>query len=215
MTTPPADLRAAIARDMAPARPLLAPAVRALMLAPVALATIVAVPLMNFFRPDMADVGVMKIWGLSLLEAAAGVVIVGLGLRESIPGRALSRAAVAGAVAAGLALPAAVFLLTAERFDVGVPPQALAAVSAVCFRTAGTAAIPALIASTVLVARAFPLRPGVAGALYGLGCGVIADAGLRLYCDFTIPVHVITAHGGAVVAAMFAGSVAARIAPRA
>ena len=47
--------------------------------------------------------------------------------------------------------------------------------------------MPALIVAALLAARAFPLRPGVAGALYGLGCGLIADAGLRLYCEYTAP----------------------------
>lgn len=192
-------------------RPLLPPATRVLALAPLALATIVAVPSYYFFRPDVAEVGVLRLWGLSLLESIGGLAIVGLALRESIPGRALSRAAVAASIAGGLLLPVAAYLLTAQRFDFGPEPGHLAVVSAICFRTAAAAAIPALIASTVLVARAFPLRPGVAGALYGLGCGVIADAGLRMFCEFTIPVHVITAHGGAVVASMIAGSLVARI----
>jgi hypothetical protein len=184
--------------------------VRALALAPLALASVVAVPSYYFFRPDLADLGIARAWGLSLLESAGGLAIVGLALRESIPGRALSRATVAAAIAGGLALPVVVYLLTARTFDIGPSPRALPVVSAICFRTAAAAAIPALIASTVLVARAFPLRPGITGALYGLGCGVIADAGLRLFCEFTIPVHVITAHGGAVVASMLAGAIIAR-----
>jgi hypothetical protein len=60
-----------------------------------------------------------------------------------------------------------------------------------------------------------PLRPGVAGALYGLGCGLIADAGLRLYCEYSAPLHVLVAHGGAIVGAMMAGAlVAVIVAPR-
>jgi hypothetical protein len=192
----------------------MAPHVRALALAPIAIATIIAVPSLNFFRPDLAEVGVLRAWGLSLVEAAGGLAIIGLALRESVPGRALSRGTIAGAIAAGLALPVVVYFLTAERFDVGVQPRALPVVTAICFRTATAAAIPALIASTVLVARAFPLRPGVAGALYGLGCGIIADAGLRMFCEFTMPVHVIAAHGGAIVAAMTIGSLLARLAVR-
>jgi hypothetical protein len=55
----------------------------------------------------------------------------------------------------------------------------------------------------------------VAGALYGLGCGLIADAGLRLYCDYSAPLHVVLAHGGAVAGAMMAGSLVAIVfAPR-
>ncbi len=207
----PTELREVIARDLTPARPLLAPSMRALLLAPLALATVLAVPWLNFYRPDLFEIGVVRIWGLSILEAAGGLAIVGLALRESIPGRNLSRMAIWTTMAAGLALPVVVYVLTADRFDLGPSPRALPIVSAICFRTSAAAAIPGLIASTVLVARALPLRPGIAGALYGLGCGVIADAGLRLFCEFTIPVHVFAAHGGAIVASMIAGAVVARL----
>jgi hypothetical protein len=205
------ELRERVARDLAPARPLLPPSTRALLLAPLALATVLAVPSLNFYRPDLMEIGVLRIWGLSIVEAAAGLFIVGLALRESIPGRNLSRATAWTAIAAGLAVPVVIYLLTAERFDVGPSPRALPIVSAICFRTSAAAAIPGLIASTILVARALPIRPGFAGALYGLGCGIIADAGMRLFCEFTIPVHVIGAHGGAIVASMLAGAIAARI----
>jgi hypothetical protein len=209
-----AQLRHAIAGDLRPTRPLLPPSTRALLLAPLALATVLAVPSLNFYRPDLAEIGVVRIWALSILEACGGLWIVGLALRESIPGRTLSTVATTATIAFGLALPALVYLLTAERFDVGPSARALPMVSAICFRTSAAAAIPGIIASTVLVARAFPLRPGVAGALYGLGCGVIADAGLRLFCEFTIPVHVLAAHGGAIVASMVAGALVARLVVR-
>lgn len=206
----PAELRNAIAKDLKPARPLLPPSTRALLLAPLALATVVAVPSFYLFRPDLAELGVIAAWGLSFVEAAVGLAIVGLALRESIPGRALSGGAVCLTVAVGLGLPLLVYVVTAQRFDIGVPPRAQLYVAYLCFRTSLGAAVPALMATTVLVARAYPLRPGVTGVLYGLGCGVIADAGLRLYCEFTMPSHVLTAHGGAIVAAMAIGPALAR-----
>ena len=187
----PSDLRDRIAKDLAPARPLLPPPTRALLFAPIALATVVAIPAIYLFRTDMTELGILRTWGLSMAEAAGGLVIVALALRDSIPGRALSRGTIAMAVVAGLALPVAIFLLTAEQFDVGAEAQPVLRVAYVCFRTSLTSAIPALIAVTFLVARAFPLRPGVTGMLYGLGCGVIADGGLRLFCEFTAPFHVI------------------------
>ena len=58
------------------------------------------------------------------------------------------------------------------------------------------------------------MRPALAGALYGLGCGLIADAGLRLFCDYTEPAHVVFGHGGAIVAAMVFGAVVAKFIPR-
>ena len=44
-------------------------------------------------------------------------------------------------------------------------------------------AIAGIVIVAFLAARAFWLRPSVAGALYGLGGGLIADAGMRLYCE--------------------------------
>ena len=83
-----------------------------------------------------------------------------------------------------------------------------------CFRVSAISAIPALFAAAWLAARAFPMRPGVAGALYGLGCGLIADAGLRLYCEYTVPEHVLLGHGGAILGAMALGAIVSKIIPR-
>src|SRR5581483_7877077 len=49
----PDPLRRAVARDLRPVRPLAPPFRRALLLAPLALAIVAAVPLLNFFRSDM------------------------------------------------------------------------------------------------------------------------------------------------------------------
>jgi hypothetical protein len=209
------DLREAIARDLEPVKPLWRPSVRALTIAPLAVAIVLAVPLLTFFRSDLGAIGFVRAWGFSIGQAFAGLVIVSAGLRESIPGRALSRTALLSTIAAGFATPVALLILTSSTFDVG-PQQGRALVEGLgCFRTSAIAAVPALIVAAVLAARAFPLRPGVAGALYGLGCGLIADGGLRLYCEYSAPLHVLFAHGGAVVGSMMAGAVIAMIvAPR-
>jgi hypothetical protein len=154
----------------------------------------------------MAELGLLRGWGLSFLESLAGIVVVGLALRESIPGRALSRVSLAAAFVLGLAVPFAIMAVTAKSFSIG-PAEFNLGDSVVCFRTSFAAAIPTMLVATLLVARALPLRPGVAGALYGLGCGLVADAGLRLYCEFTVPSHFVTAHAGAVVLALGAGAV--------
>jgi len=206
-----AELRQIVAGDLGRVRPLLPPSRRALLLAPLALATMIAVPSLNFYRPDLIEIGVLRIWTLSIVEVVGGLILIGLAMRESIPGRNLSPGATWMALAAGLALPCVLYLLAADRFDVGPSPRALPMVSAICFRTSAAAALPALIVATALVARALPLRPGVAGAFYGLGCGVIADAGMRLFCEFTIPAHVIGAHFGAIVVSMLAGALIARL----
>lgn len=211
---PPA-LRDAIERDLRPTRPLRPPSVRALALVPLAAAIVVAVPALHFFRPDMRTVGFLRAWGFSIGQALAGLVIVCLALRESIPGRALSRVALAWTVAVGLALPFALLALTASSFDIGPRPGDALAEGATCFRISALAAVPALLVAAMLAGRAFPLRPAVAGALYGLGCGLVADAGLRLYCDYSVPMHVLFAHGGARIGVMLAGAAVAIVVARA
>jgi hypothetical protein len=210
----PKNLRDAIARDLRPTRPLRPPLVRALVLVPIAVAIVLSVPGLRFFRSDMALIGVVKAWGFSFGQALAGVVIVAAALRESIPGRGLSRRTIAVTIAAGLAMPFAVLAVTASAFDVGPAPGRGLEEGLGCFRVSAVSSIPALIAAAWLAARALPLRPALAGALYGLGCGLIADAGLRLFCEYTVPTHVLFGHGGAVVGAMALGAMVAKIIPR-
>jgi len=207
----PRGLRDKIARDLRPVKPLRSPSMRALVLLPLAAAIVFAVPALRFFRSDMQALGVVRGWGFSYAQAIAGIVIVALALRESIPGRALSRAVLGWTIAAGLTLPALLLVLTSSSFTLGPAPGQALTDGIGCFRASAEGAVPALIVAALLVARAFPLRPGIAGALYGLGCGLIADAGLRLYCEYTAPPHVAFAHGGAIVGAMFAGVLMARI----
>jgi len=209
--TAPEDLRDAIQRDLRPTRPLRPPSVRVLVLIPIAVAIVLAVPGLHFFRSDMRAIGFLKAWGFSFGQALAGLLIVAVALRESIPGRGLSRRAIAATIAVGLAIPAALLMLTASAFDVGPNPGHALEEGATCFRVSAFSAIPALVAAAILAARAYPVRPALAGALYGLGCGLIADAGLRLYCEYTVPQHVLLAHGGAILVAMAVGAGVAKI----
>ena len=213
MTTPK-DLRARIKGDLRPTRPLWSPLVRALVLIPIAVAIVISVPGLRFFRSDMLAIGFLKAWGFSFGQALAGLVIIAAALRESIPGRGLSRGAIAGIIVAGLAIPFVLLAVTASAFDVGPAPGHALEEGIGCFRVSAISAIPALIAAAWLASRAFPLRPAVAGALYGLGCGLIADAGLRLFCEYTVPSHVVFGHGGAIVGAMALGAVVSKIIPR-
>jgi hypothetical protein len=211
---PPASLRNAVARDLRPARPLLPPARRAFTLLPLALLTIAAVPLLNFFRSDLDSLGVVGSWGLSIVESIGGLTVVAVALRESVPGRNLSRAALSATLAAGLLLPFTILAATAKSYAIGAPPGSEWSDGVACFRASATAAVPALLASAALALRALPLRPAITGALYGLGSGLIADAGLRLFCEFTVPTHVIGAHGGAILTAVAAGVVIAKAGDR-
>jgi hypothetical protein len=210
----PPSLRDAVKRDLRPTRPLRPPSVRALVLIPLAVAIVLSVPGLRFFRPDMQAIGFVKAWGFSFGQALAGLIIIAVALRESIPGRHLSRGAIAATFVIGLAIPIALLAVTASAFNVGPDPDHALEEGIGCFRVSAVSAIPALLAAAFLAARAFPMRPALAGALYGLGCGLIADAGLRLFCDYTEPAHVVFGHGGAIVAAMVFGAVVAKFIPR-
>jgi hypothetical protein len=201
----PSGLRERIARDLKPVRPLRPPLVRALVLAPLAAAIVIAVPALHFFRSDMAAIGLLRAWGFSIGQAVAGIVIVAAALRESIPGRSLSGVLVAAIVVCGVVVPAALLALTSATFTIGPAPGQALTDGIACFRTSAAAAVPALMLAAFLAARALPARPSVAGALYGLGAGLIADAGLRLYCEYSQPEHVLLAHGGAIGASIAAG----------
>lgn len=202
-----ANLRARVSRDLRPVRPLWPPSRRALALTPLAIAIVVGVPLVNFFRTDLAALGFVKAWGLSVVESAAGLAIVALGLREAIPGRALRRRALLIAALAGLALPLVIYRVTTDTFTVGPRTWAQWRFGMVCFRTSVLAATPVLLVSAFLTKRAFPLQRAATGILWGLGCGLIADAGLRLYCEFTTLPHMLLEHFSAVVVSMLLGVV--------
>lgn len=206
----PSDLRAAIERSLAPTRPLPSPEIRTLWLVPVAVGVVVSVPLLHAFRPDLVTLGWARSWLLTLLEAVTGLAIIRLALRESIPGRAVPMRTLILTFVAGLALPIVLLLITETSFAVGPPPGRWLADGMICFRASAGAAVPALIAASILVARGFPVRPGTAGGLYGLGCGLVADAGLRLFCHYSTPSHIVTAHLGAIIVCVFAGALAAR-----
>ena len=206
-----ADVRAAVERDLRQVRPLWPPSRRALALLPLAIAIVMGIPLLNDFRTDLASLGFFRAWGLSILESLAGLAIVALGLRESVPGRALRISALVMAAIVGLALPLVVMRATTATFTVGPHSWSQWRYGIVCLRTSVLAAVPVLAASAFLTRRAFALRPVAAGILWGLGCGLIADAGLRLYCEFTTMPHVLLEHFGAVVVSMLAGAVIAGV----
>jgi hypothetical protein len=199
-----------IARDLTPARPLPAPGRRVAWLAPFAAAIVVAVPLVQAFRPDWLQLGLVRGWMFTGAEAIFGLVIIALALRESIPGRSISSRSLATVFTGAFLAPLALTGATVDSFAIGPPERLWLAHSAICFRTSVLAAIPAILVAAILASRGLAVRPGITGALYGLGSGVIADAGLRLFCEYSQPSHVIAAHLGAIAVSMAVGAGVAR-----
>jgi hypothetical protein len=148
------------------------------------------------------------VWGLSIAQSLIGVIVVGAALRESIPGRDWSR----GAIALWLAIPlATVVAVTLTSWDAS--PVFLRAgwwlVGGICFAGSAATALPVVALASVLAARAYPTRPAVAGALLGLGAGLMADAGWRIFCHFSEPSHVLSAHLAAIVMSTLLGALVA------
>jgi hypothetical protein len=147
-------------------------------------------------------------WGLSALEMGLSLLILAAGFREAVPGRELS-----GRKLSALVIVACAGLVI---FNSGTPPPAPTSTHEwmhwvwECIYMTISFSIPALVAPAWLVARALPNRPALAGALCGLGVGVMADAGLRLMC-WDGGTHLIVAHGGAIVVLVALGAMCATI----
>ena len=201
----PAELRARVEADYAAVRPLPAPFLRAALLLPFAALTSVAAPAFFSVRADATQLGWTMTWGVSALQFVLGFSVLVAGLRESIPGRAWSLAAVIAWVAVSVAL-----LIVATLAAWKVSPIPLRRewwlVSLVCIGGSAATALPIVALANVLAVRAYPTRPAIVGLLLGVGAGLMADAGWRLFCHFSEPAHVLSAHLGGVAVAALAGS---------
>jgi hypothetical protein len=67
-----------------------------------------------------------------------------------------------------------------------------------CWPAETALAFPAALASGVLLARAYPLRPIFSGAAGALGASLLADAAMHLTCPARVWTHTALVHGGAV-----------------
>ena len=214
VTVPPA-LRAAVEADLRPVSPLRAPSIRAASLVPFAVTLLVASVLAFGLRGDASHLGLPLTWGASALQTCLGLVLVAAALREAVPGTTLSTRALSLSFAASLTAVLAITWLTWSASPTYVPARAAGFVWRVCFGATIVTSLPAVLVSGWLVARAYPLRPRLAGALYGLGSGLMADAGWRLFCHYSSPAHVFGAHIAAVaVTALLGVALAGAVARR-
>jgi len=210
----PAVLLEAVRRDLRPVRPLAPPWRRALAVAPLAVLLLMGQPLLWQWRSNLDALGGPVSWGLSVLQSAAGLALIGAALREAVPGRRLPGAALLLALGGGLALVLGVTLFTAHVLPTVMPPGVAWRFWWECYGMAVLAGLPAMAVAAALSARLLAGRPAVAGALYGLGAGLMTDAGVRLFCWVTEPAHVIAAHGGAVLTFAALGAAASAVLER-
>jgi hypothetical protein len=137
--------------------------------------------------------------------------LIALALREAVPGRSIGSRAVMLVVGLVGGLSAVVTLRTWSVSPTTLDPFSPLIVGEICFTGTVLAAMPLLVAAAVLAHRAFTVSPWSAGALYGLGAGLGADAGWRLFCHFSDPAHVFPTHTGAVIVVGLLGMLVARV----
>jgi len=208
MTQIPETLRAQLAADYQPVRPLASPLARMLWLLPIAVLTTAAAPLVFDIRADAIRLGWLGLWGASSLQVLIGLALIVAALREAVPGRGWNPTAAALWITLPLAL---VLLVTLNSWEAspGLVRGGWWFVGVLCFGGSLASALPVVTLASVLAARAYPTRPALAGALLGLGAGLMADAGWRVFCHFSEPAHVLSAHVGAVLMSMLIGALLA------
>jgi hypothetical protein len=208
----PPDLRARIARDLDRVVPLAPPARRAIVVLPISAALLVAAAVVFGLRRDAIHLGLMLTWGASTAQMLLGVALVVAALRESVPGTTLPRRVAGMIFGTVLIAVLAITFLTWTSSPTTIARGSVISVWGICLTGTIVSALPALAVTGWLVARAFPLRPRLAGALYGVGAGLMADAGWRLFCHFSDPVHVLGAHAfGVLVTGLLGIGLATRL----
>lgn len=207
-TQVPAELLRAVEGDLRPVRPLPPPWRRALAFAPLALAALALMTASWRWRFNAPSLGPLWAWGVSIAQAAAGFAVMGVALREAVPGRNLSRRVLAATFATAAAVVLAVTLATSHTLPTVMPPGVWLRYAWECWGMSMISGLPVFAIAAWLVARTHPTRPALAGALCGLGVGVLADSALRLFCWVSTPAHVFLSHGGAVVTLVVAGTLA-------
>jgi hypothetical protein len=205
----PDELRVVVSRDLKRLAPLPSPARRILWLVPVAVVLLSAAMLVFGLRRDSPALGFKLTWAASTLQMILGLVLTTAALREAVPGTTLSRRAIGLVFGTALIALLTITWMTWVASPTRIRPGWDAVVWRVCIAGTVVSALPALAVSGWLVARAFPLRPRLAGALYGVGAGLMADAGWRLFCHYSDPAHVFDAHVLGVVVAGVLGALAA------
>jgi hypothetical protein len=179
-----------------------------LWVAPFALLALIAAPIYFNVRSDASQLGWFIGWGASLVQVGVGFVLIGAALRDSVPGRAWSAVALAALIVVPIVAMIVVTMITWQGSPMPLR-RGFWLVGAVCLGGSAATALPVVAIANVLAARAYPIRPAVVGVLLGLGAGLMADAGWRMFCHYSEPAHVLSAHAGGVAVAALAGAAVA------
>jgi hypothetical protein len=206
----PVALRERIAGELNPVQPL-HPAWQRTLVVAVAATFVLAVTLFGLklqLRSDMDMLPVWLGWGCTFLELLVGVLIIGLALREAVPGSAPPTGVARTAVATGLAIQILVGVATWMHSPAVPMGRDWFAKGMGCLTHDSALVLPTFIISMWLVFRALPMRAPVAGLLGGMGAALTGDAITHLLCPMSDLRHVLIWHTGAIFGFMALGWVA-------
>lgn len=195
---PPA-LAAAIARDLAPVRPLLTAAQRSLVVG--ATAAVAGAALVTAYGVPAADSPATVVASVAVrLALAAGLCFVAL--REGVPSDGVSNRTRWTAAALGAA---GLLLLPLVESQSGA---VFSAHGSLCYRLVLLTAAPAAALVAFLLGRAYPIRAVSAMTLGVFGAAYLADVAASLICADRNLEHAVVSHGGAVMTLAAAGTLA-------
>ena len=210
----PETLRRSISDDLVPVRPL-PPAwmrtLQAVAVAAIGLALVIFVFKLSP-RPDMEQLPMWLSWGCTALQLGISVLLLGMALREAVPGQGVPLGAVALGVGTAVLIQILVGIAT-WMHSTGMPLEKGHGLSAgiTCTTHDIAMALPALLVTLWLVFRALPLRPSIAALLGGTGAAVTADAVTHILCPMSDLRHVLVWHTGALIGLMLVGWLAGKL----
>jgi hypothetical protein len=200
-----------------PVRPLRSPLERSLILAILSVGLGSLVLLATSLRADLGKAPWAVAYGPALLELLAGAGVYWLAMRWSVPGSGerYSRSTVLLVAAMGLALAAALaapHLVARDHPGLcvgGAPEMGLP-----CTGWQLLIALPIFLVSLWFILRGAAVSSVLAGALAGLGAGLLSDAAIHLHCPAVDPSHTVTWHLGAVALLTGLGALIGRVLPK-
>ena len=210
----PESLRRSILADLEPVRPLPPAWMRTLQAAAVAAAGL-ALAIFIFKlspRADLEQLPMWLSWGCTALQLGVGVLLLGMALREAVPGQGVPLGAVVLGLGTAVLMQILVGIAT-WMHSPGMPLVSGHGMSAgiTCTTHDAAMALPALVVTLWLVFRALPLRPSIAGLLGGAGAAVTADALTHVLCPMSDLRHVLVWHTGALIGLMLIGWLAGKL----
>jgi len=203
--TVPEELLKAVTDDLQPVTPL-APVWRRTLWALAVSALVFATAVFGFgLRSDIQSIPTWLGWGCSAIEFLAAALLLGLALRESIPGRSVPLGSAFAALSASIIYQLAVGYIT-WRFSPGEFQAFGQGMS--CMMSDTMLALPTFLITFWLIVRAFPTRAWMAGLLGGAGAAIASDAITHLQCPVSDMRHVLAWHTGAVILMSATGALA-------